>query len=155
MEIRRFIIANDHAGVELKTKIITYLADKFQIIDLGINDENSSVNYAQYAIKSVQEAIKLKCECILICGTGIGMCMAANKVQGARAANLYNVNSARLAKAHNDANVICFGAREFTFNQVKKMLDAFINATFEGQRHTNRLAFINEFENKTSKKKVY
>ena len=153
MEIRRFIIANDHAGVELKAKIIKFLADKFQIIDLGTNDDSISVNYAQYAIKSVQEAIKLKCECILICGTGLGMCIAANKVKGARAVNLYNVSSAKLAKAHNNANVICFGAREFSFAEVKKMLNAFINATFEGQRHAQRLAFIKDFENKTSKKK--
>lgn len=146
MEIRRFIIANDHAGIDLKEKIIKYLADEHQIIDLGTNQEDVSVDYSTYALIAVKEAIKLKCECILICGTGIGMCIAANKVKGARAANLFSVSSAKLAKQHNDANVICFGAREFKFAEVRKMLDAFLAAEFEGGRHKKRLDVIKQYE---------
>lgn len=152
MEIRRFIIANDHAGIELKEKIKNYLANKYQIIDLGLNDDSKSVNYAEYAIKSVEQAMKLKCECILICGTGIGMCIAANKVKGVRAANLFSLSSAKLAKEHNNANVICFGAREFSFAKVKKMLNTFLNAKFTHGRHEKRLNFINEYERKKIKK---
>lgn len=152
MEIRRFIIANDHAGIKIKEKLIQYLANEYQIIDLGTNDESKSVNYSEYALYAVKQAMKLKCECILICGTGIGMCIAANKIKGARAANLYNVEVAKLAKQHNDANVICFGAREFSYSEIKKMLDAFIGTKFEGGRHKKRLDIISQYEKQSSKK---
>lgn len=154
-EIRRFVIANDHSGVRLKEKIIDYLSNKYQIIDLGTNDEEVPVDYSSFAIKSVQMSQELNCECILICGTGIGVTIAANKIVGVRAANLYNSRVARLAKEHNNANVICFGAREFKFDEVKKMLNAFIKAKFQGDRHQKRIDIISIYENssKNSKKK--
>lgn len=152
-EIRRFVIANDHAGVEVKEAIIKHLEDTCQIIDIGANDENVKVDYPLYAFKAVEMALDLNCECILICGSGEGMCICANKIIGARACLLYNENVAKLAKEHNDANVICFGAREFSVEKILRMLDIFIKSKFTDERHLNRIEKINNFERKSKIKK--
>jgi ribose 5-phosphate isomerase B len=139
-------IGNDHAGKALKFDIITYLQSKeIDVINVG-TDEDISVDYPDYASKVATYVLDNKADLgILICGTGIGMSIAANKFKGIRAANVYNEQTARLAKKHNFANVITFGARTHSNKQVFHLLDTFMMTEFES-RHQKRIDKINEIE---------
>jgi ribose 5-phosphate isomerase B len=140
------VIGNDHAGKELKFDIITYLQSKeFEVINVG-TDDDISVDYPDYASKVATYVLDKKADLgILICGTGIGMNIAANKFKGIRAANIYDKQTARLAKEHNFANVITFGARTHVKEQVFHLLDTFMMTEFE-TRHQKRIDKINEIE---------
>ncbi len=139
-------IGNDHAGKELKFDIITYLQSKeIDVINVG-TDDDISVDYPDYASKVATYVLDKKVDLgILICGTGIGMSIAANKFKGIRAANIYDEQTARLAKEHNFANVITFGARTHSKEKVFRLLDTFMMTEFES-RHQNRIDKINEIE---------
>ncbi|MCX8058773.1 MAG: ribose 5-phosphate isomerase B [Spirochaetes bacterium] len=141
-------IGSDHAGFKLKEDIKNFLLSKnLKFADLGVYSENR-VDYPDIAEKVAREVLKGKDNIgILICGTGIGICIAANKIKGIRAALLYNEQVAELAKKHNDANIICFGGRTMDINIVAKMIDAFLNSNFEGDRHKTRIEKINKLEN--------
>lgn len=124
----KIIIASDHRGVLKKEKIKQYLVKKgHEVLDFGPNTEES-VDYPEYAFKT-SKAIQnhIGDFGILFCGTGIGMSMAANKVKGIRCAKIDNVKEARLAKEHNDANVLAISSNKSNY-LVKKMLEAYINA---------------------------
>ena len=140
-------IGCDHGGYELKKEILAYL-DKEGIAyrDFGC-DSTESVNYPVYA-KKVCEAIQSG-ECyrgILVCGTGIGMSMAANKHKGIRAACCENTFSARFTRMHNDANVLCLGGRVVGAGLALDMVKLFLETEFEGGRHAQRVAMITEIE---------
>ena len=139
-------IGNDHAGKELKFDIITYLQSKeIDVINVG-TDDDISVDYPDYASKVATYVLDKKADLgILICGTGIGMSIAANKFKGIRAANIYDEQTARLAKEHNFANVITFGARTHSKEKVFRLLDTFMMTEFES-RHQKRIDKINEIE---------
>lgn len=139
-------IGNDHAGKELKFDIITYLQSKeIDVINVG-TDDDISVDYPDYASKVATYVLDKKVDLgILICGTGIGMSIAANKFKGIRAANIYDEQTARLAKEHNFANVITFGARTHSKEKVFRLLDTFMMTEFES-RHQKRIDKINEIE---------
>lgn len=139
-------IGNDHAGKELKFDIITYLQSKeIDVINVG-TDNDISVDYPDYASKVATYVLDKKVDLgILICGTGIGMSIAANKFKGIRAANIYDEQTARLAKEHNFANVITFGARTHSKEKVFRLLDTFMMTEFES-RHQKRIDKINEIE---------
>jgi ribose 5-phosphate isomerase B len=139
-------IGNDHAGKDLKFEIITYLQSKeIKVINVG-TDDDISVDYPDYASKVASHVLDNKADLgILICGTGIGMSIAANKFKGIRAANIYDEQTARLAKEHNLANVITFGARTHTKTQVFHLLDTFMMTEFE-LRHQKRIDKISEIE---------
>lgn len=136
-------IANDHAGTEYKNEIIKVLSKHFRVVDLGTNTSNS-VNYVDYAdkvclsVNSHQNSLG-----ILICGTGIGISIAANKHKGIRCALLYSDSVASLAKQHNNANVIAFGAREMTLDEIINRIEIFLNTKFEGGRHQERIDSMN------------
>ena len=139
----------DHGGFELKQEIIAYLkARKIEYKDFGCYD-NKSVDYPVYA-KLVGKAIQSgECEKgILICGTGIGISIAANKVPGVIAAVCSEPYSAKLTKQHNNANIIAFGARVVGSELAKMILDEFFGAEFEGGRHQRRVDMIREIENR-------
>lgn len=140
MKYSKIYLANDHSAVEAKTAVKIYLQEKgYEVIDLGTNS-SESVNYVDYADKcaiSVQkdeEALG-----IVICGTGIGISIAANKHKGIRCAVLYSDSVASLAKQHNNANIISFGAREMTNEDILRRLYIFLESEFEGGRHLNRI----------------
>lgn len=139
-------IGNDHAGKELKFEIITYLqSKKIEVINVG-TDDDISVDYPDYASKVASHVLNKKADLgILICGTGIGMSIAANKFKGIRAANIYDEKTARLAKEHNFANVITFGARTHSKEHVFRLLDTFFKTEFES-RHQKRIDKISEIE---------
>lgn len=137
----KIAIASDHAGFPLKDQLANYLKEKgFDVLDLGTNNAETSVDYPLEAEKLVHTIKEEKApRGILVCGSGIGMCMAANRYSFIRAALVYEVNAAHLARQHNDANVLCLGARMTDFETAKKLVDEFLNTPFEGGRHERRI----------------
>jgi len=144
------LIANDHGGVKLKNEIKNHLESRgHHITNLGIDTEDS-VDYPDLAVKAGTEFKKNKYDFgILICGTGIGISISANKIRGIRCALLINKFSAEMAKAHNNANFIAFGGRINYNDSPSEMVDAFIASKFEGGRHEKRVNKIMDIENST------
>lgn len=144
---RKIVIACDHAGNEVKAAIIAHLRKEgYEVTDFGC-DGTSSVNYPDYA-HLVCAAIQNK-EAplgILVCGTGIGMSMAANKHRGIRAALCENPFSAEMTRRHNDANVLCLGARVLSVKTAISLVDIFVSTPYEGGRHDARVAMLNALD---------
>ena len=139
----KICIASDHAGFRLKESIKDYLINNnVSIIDLGPMDENS-VDYPYYA-KRLSNRIKSKKSSmgILVCGSGTGMAMSANKIKGIRAAVCYNLRSTRLSRQHNDANIISIGSRLTKKDIALKLVSVFLKTKFEGGRHQRRVKKI-------------
>ena len=141
--MKTIIIASDHAGFNLKKAIIKKYTKKLNFKDLGTNSSIKSVNYPDYAHKVCLMVVKNKFNIgVLICGSGMGMAMAANKHKKIRAALCYSVKNAKLSRLHNDANVITLGSR-FTNNKTAfNCLNAFLSTKFEGGRHKKRVKKI-------------
>jgi len=140
--LKKIFIASDHAGYKLKEELIRkFSKKKFQ--DLGTNSNIKSVNYPNYAHKLCKKVSKNKSFIgILICGSGMGMSMAANKHKKIRAALCYSIKSAKLSRLHNDANVITLGSRLTNKKLAFKCVNLFLNTKFEGGRHTKRVKKI-------------
>ncbi len=144
---KKITIGSDHAGYALKIKIIAHLKEMgWEVIDVG-TDSEASCDYPVFAdavCKNIQNGTtKLG---ILICGTGIGMSMAANKHRGIRAAACSDVFSARLTRAHNDANILCFGERVVGYGVACDLVDAFLSTEFEGGKHQRRVEMFMQLE---------
>lgn len=140
----KIAIGSDHAGYIVKDEIIKHFKN-YEFINLGTNTSDS-VDYPDYAKKVADCIVHGSADFgILICGTGIGMSIAANKIKGIRCALIYNLNTAKLAKEHNNANIIAIGAREFKIDDILKMIKEYINAKFE-ERHQRRLNQIYKLE---------
>ncbi len=150
MEMRKIFIGADSAGYYLKEEIKTYLSQKgYDVIDCGC-DSDASCHYPVFA-NAVCENVKNDPDSsfgILICGTGIGMSMCANKHKGIRAALCSDTFSARMTRAHNDANVLCMGARVIGSCLAIDILDSFLAGEFEGGRHSVRINMMMGIENK-------
>ncbi len=138
-------IAADHGGYKLKEELKKNLS-QINFIDLGTNSEDS-VDYPDYGYKLAKYVRDKKVLGIAICGTGIGISIACNKVKGIRAALIYDENTAMLARMHNNANIICMGGRTTSLDLAIKMITTFLNTQFEA-RHQNRLDEIKEIESK-------
>lgn len=139
----KFYIATDHAGIDLKDYTVELLKQKgHEVIDLGPFSKDR-VDYPDYAIK-VSESVLAdpSAQGILICGSGIGMSMAANRYTGIRAALCHDAYTATVARGHNDANVLCFGERIIGKGVAESILDAWIAGSFDGGRHTGRVEKI-------------
>lgn len=136
----KIAIGADHGGFQAKEALISYLQSKgFDVKDLGTNSE-ASVDYPDFAQKVCQEILNAQADLgVLICGTGIGISIAANRFKGIRAALLYSDDVARLAKLHNNANIAVFGGRTMSVQEMKQRLNIFLNTEFEGGRHIRRL----------------
>jgi ribose 5-phosphate isomerase B len=142
-------LASDHGGRLLKNHIAKYLeAKQYTVIDFGVATEDSaSVDYPDYAIPVAKAVTSGKAnQGILVCGTGIGMSIAANKVHGIRAAVVWDDFSAEMAKAHNNANILCLGERCLDFETATKLMQKWLDTKFEGGRHLNRTNKITELE---------
>jgi len=141
-------VGSDHAGFELKSKLIDRFKSKLEIKDLG-TDSTENVDYPLYAEKVAQEVLK-KPESLglLICGTGEGMCMSANKVKGIRAAVVSEPKSAQMAREHNDAQILCMGGRIMEEEKAAECLDAFLSARFDSShpRHKRRIDLMSKIE---------
>ena len=142
----------DHGGLALKAEIVEWLVRAGrEVTDLGCHSEDS-VDYPVFADLVCAAIIEGRASCgILICGTGIGMSIAANKVPGIRAALVTDVFMARMAKEHNNANILVLGGRVLDEQQACAMVSAWLDATFEGGRHQGRLNQITEIEKKYCK----
>lgn len=140
---KKFYIATDHAGFEIKDyvkEIVTGLGH--EIVDLG-PDSADRVDYPDYAKKCAEAVLSDAGSFgILICGTGIGISIAANKVPGIRAALCHDHYTAKLTRQHNDANILCFGERVVGKGVIEDMIEAFASTEFEGGRHAGRVAKI-------------
>ncbi len=138
----------DHGGYELKKSIIAYLEEKgVEYVDCGTNSPDS-VDYALIAKKTCDEIVKSDENMgILCCGTGIGISMAANKVNGIRAACCSDYFSAKYTRLHNNANVLCMGGRVVGPGLAVELVDVFLNTGFEGGRHQRRIDQLTDIEN--------
>ncbi len=146
--MKTIVLGADHGGFELKNKIKVHLENRgYAVIDVGTNSPESC-DYPIFASRLCTKIQNNEAELgILVCGTGIGMSMAANKHKGIRAACCSDTFSARLTRLHNDANVLCIGARVVGEGLGIDLVEAFINAEFEGDRHIKRLSLIEDIEN--------
>ena len=143
----KIAIGNDHVAVEMKKHITTYLEEKgHEIVNFG-TDSQDRCDYPVYGKKVAEAVASGDCERgILICGTGIGISLAANKVKGIRAAVCSEAYSARLTRQHNDANIIAFGARVVGEATAEMIVDEFLNTEYEGGRHQKRIDMITAIE---------
>jgi len=144
----RVSIGSDHAGFEQKERLKAHLRDAgHDVVDIGTTSGDESVDYPDYALAVGHSVAEGDTEFgVLVCGTGIGMAVAANKVDGVRAANVTDPEFARLARQHNDANVIAVSGRFVPVQVNQEIIDAFLETAFEGGRHQNRVAKITAAE---------
>jgi len=142
------VIANDHTSVGLKNEIIKHLnsKDNIHITDLGASDNKRS-DYPDYAVSALNNWDNAGYDfAVLICGTGAGMCISANKIKGIRAVVCSEPYTAIMARAHNDANVLCIGSRVVGEELAKLITDSFLKTSFEGGRHLDRVKKIMQIE---------
>jgi len=141
--LKRLFISSDHAGFYLKEKIKMNFRKKYSFIDLGTYNSKTSVSYPDYAHKLCKKVSKnSKNIGILVCGSGMGMSMAANRHKKIRAAVCYSVKNTKLSRLHNNANIITLGSRLTKKNIAFKCIDVFVNTKFEGGRHKKRVKKI-------------
>lgn len=148
----KIAIGNDHAAPQMKFQLIEYLQKKgHEVINFG-TDNDASCDYPDFAEKVAKAVVSGECEKgILICGTGVGISLAANKINGVRCAVCSEPCTASLSRAHNDANIIAFGARIVGQAMAEKIVDAFLTTEFEGgERHTRRIAKIMKIQDTQS-----
>ena len=145
----KIAIGNDHVAVDLKKHITKYLEDKgYTVVNYG-TDSTDSCDYPIYGEKVGRAVASGECDLgILICGTGIGISLAANKVKGIRAAVCSEPYSARLTRQHNNANIIAFGARVVGQAMAEMIVDEFLNAEYQGGRHQRRVDMLTDIENR-------
>lgn len=138
-------IASDHAGFELKANIIKILNKiGYKTLDLGCDSAKISVDYPDFASKLSSQINQDTPYGILICGSGIGISIAANRFKNIRAALCTNIKMAKLARAHNDANVLCLGARIISKRKARLIVKNFLSTQFEGARHEARIAKLSK-----------
>ena len=143
----KIAVGADHGGYELKKAVLAHLQKKgYEVVDYGC-DSPERCDYPVYGERVGRAVAGGECELgVLICGTGIGISLAANRVPGIRAAVCSEPYSARLTRQHNNANIIAFGARVIGIETAKMIVDEYLNAEFEGGRHQTRIDMIHEIE---------
>jgi len=148
MNNMKISIGSDHASYTLKEHVKAYLENKgFDILDMGTFSSEVSVDYPDYALAVCEKVVSNEAKFgILLCGTGLGMSIAANKVNGIRAALCPMPDYARLAREHNDANILVLGGRIMGIELAEWTVDKFLTTDFQGGRHSRRLNKISEIE---------
>ena len=139
----KLFIASDHAAFNEKQALFEYLKKSHDITDLGTHSLEST-HYPEWTKKLVDKVREEKTFGILLCGSGIGVCMAANRFKGIRAALCRDEDDAKMTRLHNDANVLCMSGRKTPIEVIKKITDVFLSTPFEGGRHQTR---IDQFNN--------
>ena len=148
--MKKIVIGCDHAGFNIKNAIKTHIIEKgYEVVDVGTYSADSC-HYPVYASAACEKILSGECELgILICGTGIGMSIAANKHNGIRAACCSDTFSARLTREHNNANMLCFGERVVGVGLATDLVDAFLDAEYSNEgNHPIRVAMLTDIENK-------
>lgn len=148
----KICIGSDHAGFGLKERIASFLRDTgLDIADVG-TDSEASVDYPVYAFRVARAVATGEAERgILVCGSGIGMCMTANRINGVRAVTGFEPFGARMSRRHNDSNVLCLGARFTGIDLAMEILNVWLREPFEGGRHQRRIDLIDSIANETGK----
>ena len=143
----KIVLANDHSAVDMKKEILAHLEEKgYQVIDIGTNSPESC-DYPVFGERAGKMVASGRADLgILICGTGVGISLAANKVKGVRACVCSEPYSAKLSRMHNDTNILAFGARVVGTELAKMIVDEWLAAEFEGGRHKRRVDMIMEIE---------
>lgn len=143
--MEKIIIGSDHAGFELKNKIMDYLKNKgFEIFDNGCYN-SETIDYPIIAKDTAQKVAQgLFTKGILICGSGVGMCISANKIKGIRAVVCSDTTTAKFSRLHNDTNILCFGQRIIGEYLAKDICDIWLNTNFEKERHLKRINLIEQ-----------
>jgi ribose 5-phosphate isomerase B len=147
MSERRIVVGSDHGGVDLKVGLVELLGEwGWEVVDLGCRP-GETTDYPDVALEAAGRVARGEAPLgLLVCGTGIGMCITANKVRGVRAALCHEAYSSAMARRHNDANVLCLGGRVVGLELAKAVLAAFLDASFEGGRHQRRLDKVRAIE---------
>ena len=143
----RIAVASDHAGFDLKHRLVQRLAaGGHEVVDLG-TDSDASTDYPLYAEPAARMVAAGEVERgVLVCGSGVGVSIVANKVDGVRAVNAHDVDEARMARRHNDANVVTLSGARLGFDQADMIVAAFLETAFDGGRHERRVGQIGEVE---------
>lgn len=136
--MKKIILASDHAAFNEKKELVKYLEGKYIIEDVGTH-KSDSTHYPEWAKKLVEKVKEEKTVGILLCGSGIGVCMVANRYKGIRAALCRDEDDAKMSRLHNDANVLCLSGRKTPVELLKKITDTFLATPFEGGRHQIRI----------------
>ena len=146
-DIMKIAIASDHGGFDLKEELKEYLINNgAEVTDVGTYSKESC-HYPEFAVKCAEEVKDGRCQFgIIVCTSGEGVAIAANKIKGIRAGIGYNATVSRLMREHNDANVITFGAKFTTLKQAIARVNAFLKAEFQGGRHAQRVQMIKDLE---------
>lgn len=138
----KIYIASDHAAYNEKNGLVEYLKTRYEVVDLGTHSLEST-HYPEWAKKLVQKVREEAVPGILLCGSGIGVCMTANRYQGIRAALCRDEDDAKMSRLHNDANVLCLSGRKTPLELIMKITDVFLTTPFEGGRHQTRIDQFN------------
>ena len=143
----RIVIGSDHAGFDLKEALRQWLHDAgHEVIDVG-TDSDASCDYPVFGAAVAREVAAGDADRgVAVCGSGIGICMAANKIPGVRAVVLRTAEDAEMSRRHNDANVACFGGRVTAIAEAERALGIFLNTDFEGERHARRVDLLAELD---------
>ena len=142
--IEKIILGSDHGGFRLKNDVIKHLKElKYEVSDLGCFTEESC-DYPQIAQAVAKEVLATKNRGILVCGTGIGMSIAANRFEGIRASHCTDTFTARMTRAHNDSNILCLGERTTGLGLALDIVDTWLKTAFEGGRHQRRIDMIDK-----------
>lgn len=141
--MRKIFVASDHAAFNEKNKLVEHLRKSYEIVDLGTHSPEST-NYPEWVKVLVENVRKEHVTGILLCGSGIGVCMAANRFKDIRAALCRDEDDAKMSRLHNDANVLCLSGRKTPQDQIYKIADVFLTTSFEGGRHKVR---VDQFNN--------
>jgi len=145
----KIALASDHAGYELKEGVRAFLENReIPYRDCG-SGPGETVDYVDYGIQAVESMARGECDrAILFCGTGLGMAIVANKFKGIRAAACWSLDTAEISRKHNDSNCLCLGGRVLELVEALGIVEAWLNASFEGGRHARRVAKIGDLEKK-------
>jgi len=139
----KIYIGSDHAAFNEKNALRDYLKEKFDVVDVGTHSADST-SYSEWGIELVKKVKEdSNSQGILLCGSGIGICMTANRFSNIRAALCRDEDDAKLSRLHNDANVLCLSGRKTPIDQIKKIADVFLSTEFEGGRHQARIDKFN------------
>jgi ribose 5-phosphate isomerase B len=139
----KIILASDHAAFEEKKELLEYLKQSHEVVDVGTHNSDST-NYAEWTIKLVEKVRSENTVGILLCGSGIGVSMVANRFSGIRAALCRDQEDAKMSRLHNNANILCLSGRRTPVELIKKIADTFLATPFEGGRHQIRIDQFND-----------
>lgn len=138
----KIVMCADHAGFDLKEQLKEYLSKSNEIIDVGANVVDNDDSYVDYAKRANKQVVDNNCYGIYVCGSGVGMSIVANKQRGIRAVMPASVELVEKSRQHNDANVLCLGARFMTVEEAKKIVDKFLSTDFLGGKYQARIQSI-------------